>query len=203
MRRALESANAGGAPFDAERYVNRIPVKKHDHVLIPAGTVHCSGKDALVLEISATPYIFTFKLWDWGRVGLDGLPRPVHLEHGFRNIQFDRDTDWVLRELLHPDTLVEEGDGAKVMRTGLHPLEPIETLRYTVSGEARLPEIDSVRMLNLVAGEKAEIRSANGFFSPQEVHYGETFVLPAAAGEVVLVAPDGGEVLFIVASVRA
>lgn len=73
---ALQTAQNGGKPFPAEKFVNKIPVKKHDHVLIPAGTVHCSGADTMVLEISATPYIFTFKLWDWGRVDLDGKPRP-------------------------------------------------------------------------------------------------------------------------------
>ena len=66
----------------ADAYVNRWPARKHDHFLIPAGTVHCSGADSMVLEISATPYIFTFKLWDWGRLGLDGRPRPIHIEHG-------------------------------------------------------------------------------------------------------------------------
>ena len=69
-------------PFDAENYVNKFPAKKHDHFLIPAGTIHCSGSNSMVLEISATPYIFTFKLWDWGRLGLDGTPRPIHLDHG-------------------------------------------------------------------------------------------------------------------------
>ena len=61
----LEIAQQGGAPFDAEKFINKIPAKKHVHFLIPAGTIHCSGSGAMVLEISATPYIFTFKLWDW------------------------------------------------------------------------------------------------------------------------------------------
>ena len=72
---------------------NRFPVKKHGRVLIPAGTVHCSGKDAMILETSATPYIFTFKWWDWGRLGLDGRPRPVHLAHGSQLIREERDTE--------------------------------------------------------------------------------------------------------------
>ena len=42
----LEKAQSGGAPFNAEKHVQAWPVKKHDHVLIPAGTVHCSGKNS-------------------------------------------------------------------------------------------------------------------------------------------------------------
>ena len=45
----LEAAQQDGKPFDAEKYINRIPAKKHDHFLIPAGTIHCSGKGAVVL----------------------------------------------------------------------------------------------------------------------------------------------------------
>ena len=77
----------------SEKFVNRWPAKKHDHFLIPAGTIHCSGANSVVLEISATPYIFTFKLWDWGRLGLDNRPRPIHLQHGLANIQWDRDVN--------------------------------------------------------------------------------------------------------------
>lgn len=72
MVAALRTAQQGGTPFDAERFINYIPARKHDHFLIPGGTIHCSGGGALVLEISATPNIFTFKMWDWGRMGLDG-----------------------------------------------------------------------------------------------------------------------------------
>ena len=107
----LRKAEKGEIAFPAEEYVNKIPVKKHDHVLIPAGTIHCSGKNTMVLEISATPYIFTFKLWDWGRVGLDGIPRPVHIEHGLKNIQWDRTTSWVEENLIHQDEIVVCGKG--------------------------------------------------------------------------------------------
>ncbi len=103
MVRDLEQAQKGQHPFPAERYANRWPARKHDHFLIPAGTVHCSGQSSMVLEISATPYIFTFKMWDWGRLGLDGKPRPIHLDHGVRNIQWDRTTPWVKSNLINRD----------------------------------------------------------------------------------------------------
>ena len=96
----LQRAENGEISFDAEKYINKFPAKKHDHFLIPAGTIHCSGKNSMVLEISATPYIFTFKLWDWGRLGLDGIPRPIHVNHGKNVIDSDRRTEWVKNNLV-------------------------------------------------------------------------------------------------------
>jgi hypothetical protein len=100
MKRDLRRAQEGDFEFPAHHYANQWPAKAHDHFLIPAGTVHCSGAQAMVLEISSTPYIFTFKMWDWGRLGLDGKPRPIHLDHAFANIQWDRDTPWVKENLI-------------------------------------------------------------------------------------------------------
>lgn len=181
MLDALEQAQHTGE-FDAEQYVNRIPAKKHDHFLIPAGTVHCSGKDAMVLEISATPYIFTFKLWDWNRVGLDGMPRPIHLEHGRPNIQFDRDTDYVLRELVNRIDPIAEGDGWREERTGLHEREFIETRRHWFTKAVPHDTCGVVNMLNLVQGSAAVVESPEGAFEPFVVHYAETFIVPAAVG---------------------
>jgi mannose-6-phosphate isomerase class I len=186
MARELQAAQTGGAPFDADRYANRWPARRHDHFLIPAGTVHCSGKDAMVLEISATPYIFTFKLWDWGRLGLDGKPRPIHLRHGVANIQWERTTSWVKENLVNDLTRLESGKGWREERTGLHQLEFIETRRHWFSGVVPHDTRGGVNVLNLVAGEEAVVESPAGAFEPFQVHYAETFIVPASVGPYTL-----------------
>lgn len=201
MERDLNAAQRGEIQFPADKYVNKVPVKKHDHILIPAGTVHCSGKNTMVLEISATPYIFTFKLWDWGRVGLDGLPRPIHIEHGMKNIQWDRDTDWIYDNLVGQAVTMEKDPGSEVERTGLHNREFIDTYRYTLSEAYEISMDDSVHVMNLVDGSHAYIESTDGSFEPFEIHYAETAIVPAAVGSYRIV-PGEGEIKMIVASVR-
>ena len=200
----LEEASKTGS-FDAEKYVGRYPVKKHDHVLIPPGTVHCSGADSMVLEISATPYIFTFKLWDWGRVGLDGRPRPINVGHGSRVIQWDRTEEWVRREGINDIRPVAKGDGWEEERTGLHNLEFIESRRHWFSKPVHLTTDGSVQVMNLVEGREAVVESPSGAFGPFVVHYAETFIIPAVAGEFT-VRPygesEGERIATIKASVR-
>lgn len=131
---ALENAQETGE-IDVERFVNKWEAKKHDHSLIPAGTLHCSGSNTMVLEISATPYIFTFKLWDWGRLGLDGKPRPINIKHGSRVIQYNRNTEWVCDNLIGQVKLLEQTDTYCAEKTGLHAFEPIETVRHWFTGD--------------------------------------------------------------------
>lgn len=180
--RDLEAAQSGGAPFAAEHYANRFPAKKHDHFLIPAGTAHCSGAGAMVLEISATPYIFTFKMWDWGRLGLDGKPRPIHLQHGVANLQWERDTAWVRQHLVNRFEPLASGAGWREERTGLHEREFIETRRHWFTGPVPHDTEGGVNVLNLVEGREAVVESPDCAFPPFVVHYAETFIIPAAVG---------------------
>ncbi len=182
MTEALRRAQDGGCPFPAERFVNRLPARKHDHFLIPGGTIHCSGRNAMVLEISATPYIFTFKLWDWDRLDLEGRPRPIHLDHGRANIQWDRSTAWVRRELINRVEQVARGEGWREERTGLHEREFIETRRHWFNGAVAHDTRGGVNVLNLVEGEAAVVESPTGGFDPFTVHYAETFIVPASVG---------------------
>lgn len=187
---ALEQAQKGGDPFDAEKYINKIPAKKHDHFLIPAGTIHCSGSGAMVLEISATPYIFTFKLWDWGRLGMDGKPRPINIAHGAKVIQ-ERRTGWVMENLVNPFSVVEEKENYTQEHTGLHELEYIETRRFTIRDHVDVDCHESVNVLNLVEGESCIVESVDGSFEPYEVHYAETFIVPESVGRYRLWAVSG------------
>lgn len=186
MTQDLRAAQSGNSQFPVEKYVNRWPAKKHDHFLIPAGTIHCSGRNSMVLEISATPYIFTFKLWDWGRPGLDGKPRPIHLDHGIANIDWTRKTNWVQRNLVDQIELLGSGPGWREERTGLHELEFIETRRHWFTEKVLHDTGDGVNVLNLVQGEEAIIESPNGAFEPFVLHYAETVVVPAAVGKFTI-----------------
>jgi mannose-6-phosphate isomerase class I len=201
----LYMAQNKNTDFNADKYINKIPVKKHDHVMIPAGTVHCSGKNTMVLEISATPYIFTFKLWDWGRSGLDGIPRPIHLEHGIHNIQWDRNTEWVKENLQHQNKILEEKESHKIERTGLHIREFIETHRYTFNEFVVCNTNDSVNMLNLVEGAELTVESIDKSFEPFVVHYAETFIIPACIGTYIMRTSgmsEGKTIMVIQAMVR-
>ena len=204
MIAALRDAQKTGS-FDAEKYVGRYPVGKHDHVMIPPGTIHCSGAGSMVLEISATPYIFTFKLWDWGRVGLDGRPRPINVEHGKNVIQWERDEKWVRREGINNFTPIASGEGWSEEKTGLHEREFIETRRHRFDRKLTFRTDGGVQVMNLVEGREAIVESPTGAFKPFVVHYAETFIIPASVGEYTI-SPygetAGQEIMTIKASVR-
>ncbi len=186
MLRELKSANEGGPAFEADKYVASWPAKKHDHFLIPAGTIHCSAANCMVLEISATPYIFTFKLWDWGRMGLDGQPRPINIEHGENVIRWNRTGSWVKKELINRITPVSDKKGIREERTGMHEFEFIETIRHWFTETTYHECQGSVNVLNLVKGREAIIESPSSAFEPFIVHYAETFVIPANVGEYTI-----------------
>ncbi|MGR5063189.1 class I mannose-6-phosphate isomerase [Photobacterium sp. DNB22_13_2] len=205
MMADLQAAQRGEKPFDDERFINKFPAKKHDHFLIPAGTIHCSGTNAMVLEISATPYIFTFKLWDWERLGMDGQPRPVHLDHGKEVIQWDRDTDWTEKNLVNRVDFIAEGDGWREERTGLHEREFIETRRHWFTKGVTHQTGGNVNVLNLIEGRAAIVESPTDAFEPYVVHYAETFVIPASVDEYVIRPygeSEGQEIATIKAYVR-
>ena len=85
-------------------------------------------------------------------------------------------------DLVNRIETVAEGPHWKEERTGLHELEFIETRRHWFSGPVTHDTRGTVNVLTLVEGDEAVVESPSGAFSPFEVHYAETFIVPAAVG---------------------
>lgn len=82
----------GAATPDVVDLLQRHPVSAGDGVHVPSGTVHSIGAGIAIVEVQ-TNSDTTFRVYDWGRVGIDGEPREVHLEESFRSIDYEREVD--------------------------------------------------------------------------------------------------------------
>lgn len=195
---ALLHSAAAGEALEIDRYVQSLPAHKHDLFLIPNGTIHGSGEGNLVLEISATPYIFTFKMYDWLRMDLDGKPRSLNIERAIQNLYFDRQGERIPREFVsHPD-IVEEGRGWKLVHLPSHPNHFYDVHRYEFSGSVGVStggETGSCHVLSLVEGKTVLLETQDG--ARARFNYLETFVVPAAAGQYRLVS-ESGELIKVV-----
>lgn len=185
FREALQSSQNRGTALDVDRYVYSVPAKKHDLYLIPAGTIHASGKDNLVLEISATTYNFTFKMYDWQRLDLDGKPRPINIERAFANLVFERRGQYVPEHLVAHPYCLESGENWRVIHLPTHEQHFYDVHRIEFSGDVtiRITE-DSFHVLTLAEGNAVQVTSENGL--EFTLNYLETMIIPCAAGSYSL-----------------
>lgn len=200
FRVALDDSLANAAPVEIDRFVQSHPARKHDLFLIPNGTIHCSGVDTLVLEISATPYIFTFKMYDWMRLDLDGRPRPLNIDRAFENLYFDRKGARIQAEFIARPCVLARGPGWELIHQPTHRTHFYDVYRYRLTGNIEVQTNGSCHVLSLVEGQSVLLESANG--ARQRFHYAETFVVPAAAASYRLTSEDGSEIHVVQASVK-
>jgi len=197
----VEQAQATGEPFDFACYVQEWEAAKGDLFLIPTGTVHCSGSGNLVLEISATTWWFTFKIYDYVRRGLDGQPRPINIDHAAANIDWHKSADWVGRELIaRPRELSRQSGGVEYelgQRDDLlfyvHRLHLTEVWEDDTAGELQL--------LNLVEGERARLVPLADPGRAVEFGYAESYIVPATTGRYAIINLGAGEARIIKAGV--
>ncbi len=179
FRESLEKSNANNEAIDIEKYVQVHQAKKHDLFLIPNGTVHSAGAENLVLEISATPYIFTFKMYDWVRLDLNGKPRPINIDHAFKNLDFSRKGDRVQQELIAKPYVFFEQDDQVCYHLPTHQEHFYDVHRLEFDNKIEIQTENTCHILMLVEGESITVTSADGTISA--FAFAETFVIPAAA----------------------
>ena len=59
--------------------LHKEPVEKGDVLFIPSGTIHAICENIVIAEIQQSSNV-TYRLYDYGRLGADGKPRPLHVE---------------------------------------------------------------------------------------------------------------------------
>ncbi|MEJ5993744.1 class I mannose-6-phosphate isomerase [Pedobacter sp. Du54] len=196
----LEASQELSKEIDITKYVQSHTAKKHDLFLIPNGTVHSAGADNLVLEISATPYIFTFKMYDWMRMGLNGQPRPINIDHAFKNLNFERKGNRVKEELISKPTLIEKGADWQLIHLPTHKDHFYDVHRIEFETEITIKTNNTCHILMLVEGTTLHVETENGVHLT--FNYAETFVIPAAANSYKLINADKTKAKVIKAFVK-
>ena len=182
FRREAYDADHDGTPLEISKYVPTLPATPHQLFLIPGGTPHASGEGNVVLEISATPYLYSLRFYDWLRQKVDGGLRPVHVEHAFRNLNVDRRGSAIERALVQEPRSLRRGDGWHEELLGRLPEMFFEVRRLVLQPGAVAGDSTGGRfhVLNVVQGDGVLVETPDG--ATHSLVYAETLVVPAAVG---------------------
>lgn len=183
--------------IDYKKYVNAVPSIPGTQVMIPAGTIHASGQNQVILEIgSLTVGSYTYKLYDYQRIDpQSGLPRPIHLNAGEKVIHPERTHEWVEKNLVNHGYIVRQGkdrlgDGGNYWMekvVGEHDLLYF-SLRNLVFEKFIEDDTDGdFHVLTVVDGEKVRVQSIadpTRFFDAQHM---DIVVVPADFGKYQII----------------
>jgi len=184
---AARNAEIRGLPFNHEKYVNSIPSKEGSLFLIPAGTVHASGRNQVVLEISDSTDLYTFHIYDYLRPDLDGKLRPIHIHHAFNVLDASRRASSVIKSLMVEPQPIRAGDTWAEYFLGeleelgiiIHRLEFVRRISDNTNGKFHI--------LTLVGGEKMLIMSSSDPKRSLKLRFSETALVPACFSSYELV----------------
>lgn len=174
-------------PVDYQKYVSHVESVPGVQVMLPAGTIHSSGRNQVILEIgSLSVGSYTYKMYDYLRADLDGIPRPIHTYHGEKVLRTERTTSWVKENLVREPRLVESGDGWAEYIVGEHDLLYFSLRRLEFEKEIQGNTNGKFHVLTLVDGEKVEVQSLDNPELSYTQNYLDVVVVPANMGRYVV-----------------
>lgn len=182
--------------IDYQKYINSVESIPGTQVMIPAGTIHASGRNQVILEIgSLTVGSYTYKLYDYQRIDPQtGLPRPIHLKMGKEVIRGERDTEWVEKNLVNHGGILREGDGYKEIVVGEHDLLYFSLRNMIFENEIPDETNGLFHVLALVDGESVRVESVDDPTLYYDMNLLDIAVVPANFGKYRIVNKGVGTV---------
>ena len=182
FRQAIETGRAG----EVMQYVNVAP---GDFIYVPARTMHAIGPGILLYELQQTSDT-TYRVYDWDRLGLDGKPRPLHIEKSLRSVRYDMKppakTHYQM-ELIVANCV----SAAQIINT---PYFSLEKRRY--QGGTCAPDVvaagKGAHAITVILGS---VTLKGGSFAPLKLDAGQSVFVPASIGDYTLVPEGEAEIL--------
>ena len=169
--------------IDYKKYINYVESRPGIQLMLPAGTIHSSGRNQVVLEIgSLTIGSYTYKMYDYLRSDLDGVPRPIHTWHGERVIAKERNTTWVNENLVQQPVVVRKGEGWSESIVGEHDLLYFSLRRFEFEKIIEDDTKGKFHVLALVDGENVIVQSIDNPELSYKQNYMDIIIVPANMG---------------------
>jgi mannose-6-phosphate isomerase len=162
-RETFERAIAAGT---VDQQLESLPVKVGDSLLIHSGTMHAIDAGNVILEIQQNSDT-TYRVYDWGRVGLDGKPRALHVEQSLACLDANTSPE---PKLLHTAGVLVDCEEFRITK---HELKAGETLSFRGGEEPRILSVTKGAVFghgsNLVTGDNVLLTFAGDYsFSANE-----------------------------------
>ena len=188
----IEAADTEHKPVDYLKYVSYEESKPGLQVMLPAGTIHSSGRNQVILEIgSLTIGSYTYKMYDYLRLDFDGKQRPIHTKLGELNVNQERRTS-VIHDPQSKDYIVQKprlaasGEGWEEYIVGENPQLYFSLRRLEFEKRCEQDTKGVFHVLTLVDGERVRIRSLAHPERCYEASFMDLVVVPADMGAYVI-----------------
>ena len=191
--RDIEAADTEHKPCDYMKYVSYEESKPGLQVMLPAGTIHSSGRNQVILEIgSLTIGSYTYKMYDYLRLDFDGKQRPIHTRLGEENVRQDRRYS-VIHDPENPEYIVQKprlaasGEGWEEYILGENPQVYFSLRRLEFEKKCEQDTGGKLfHVLTLVDGDAVRVRSVRHPERYFDLQFMDIVCVPADMGRYVI-----------------
>ena len=175
--------------IDYRKYINSVESVPGRQIMLPAGTVHASGRNQLILELgSLTIGSYTYKVYDYNRKDREGNTRPIHTKNAEKVLHFERDSRWVRENVAIDPILLEKTDEYAEYIVGRTELMYYETRRVELAthGVYEGKNNGQFTVVTVVDGESVHIYSRSHPEFCFDASYLDIVTIPATIEDYVI-----------------